>query len=95
MTPVGTDLSFFCLSICLDVAGGASVSLHSLMAATLGAAACAPLVMIKAGMWSSQARRRFPVLEALQRWQTESASPLVSHMSPAQVSNTIALPQRF
>ena len=65
--------------------GGASVSFHSLVAATLGAVSCVPLLMLRAGMWTSEARRHFPVLEELQRWQAEQSSPIVRDMSPAQV----------
>ena len=66
-------------------AGGASLSLHSLTAATLGAAACVPLLMLRAGIWSSQARSRFPVLEEVQRWQAEVSSPVLHNMTHVQV----------
>ena len=67
------------------IAGGASLSLHSLTAATLGAAACVPLLMLRAGMWSSQARSQFPVLEEVQRWQAEVSIPVLHNMTHAQV----------
>ena len=66
-------------------AGGASLSLHSLTAATLGAAACVPLLMLRAGMWSSQARTKFPVLEEVQRWQAEVSLPVLHNMTHVQV----------
>lgn len=69
-----------------DPWGGASVSFHSLVAATLGAVSCVPLLMLRAGMWTSEARRHFPVLEELQRWQAEQSSPIVRDMSPAQMA---------
>lgn len=73
------------------IAGGASLSLHSLTAATLGAAACVPLLMLRVGMWSSQARSRFPVLEEVQRWQADVSSPVLHNMTHVQV---LAAPYR-
>ncbi|DBB17711.1 hypothetical protein WJX82_007257 [Trebouxia sp. C0006] len=69
-----------------DPWGGASVSFHSLVAATLGAAACVPLLMLRAAMWTSEARLRFPVLEELQRWQAEQSSSIVRNLSAAQMA---------
>ena len=66
-------------------AGGASLSLHSLMAAIMGAAACVPLVMLKAALWTNQARSRFPVVAEMQRWQTAAARPLLTDLSPLEV----------
>ena len=61
------------------------MSFHSLVAATLGAAACVPLLMLRAAMWTSEARLRFPVLEELQRWQAEQSSSIVRNLSAVQV----------
>lgn len=67
------------------VVGGASLSLHSLAAAILGGAACVPLLMLRAGMWSSQARSQFPVLEEVHRWQAEVSIPVLHNMTRVQV----------
>ena len=86
---LATCLALSCCK-CLRVvsimtAGGASLSLHSLTAATLGAAACVPLLMLRVGMWSSQARSQFPVLEEVQRWQAEVSLPILHNMTHVQV----------
>ena len=58
--------------------------MHSLTAATLGGAACVPLLMLRASMWSREARSRFPVLEEVQRWQAEVHIPVLNNMTPVQ-----------
>lgn len=74
-----------CLTSANDGTGGASLSMHSLVSATLGAAASAPLLMLRASMWTKEAHQRFPVLEELQRQEAEACSPVVRNMSSAQV----------
>ncbi|KAL3140555.1 hypothetical protein ABBQ32_005134 [Trebouxia sp. C0010 RCD-2024] len=69
-----------------DPWGGASLSTHSLTAATLGCAACVPLLMLRASMWSREARKRFPVLEEVQRWQAEVHIPVLNNMTPVQMA---------
>ena len=66
-------------------AGGASLSGHSLTAATLGAAACVPLLMFRAWAWSKEAHDRFPVLLDLQKWQAEVYHPVLNNMTIVQV----------
>lgn len=79
---LGEPRTCMCVIYC---AGGASLSGHSLASATLGAAASAPLLMLRASMWTKEAQQRFPVLEELQRREAETYSPIVQNMSPAQV----------
>ena len=75
----------------MRIVGGASLSFHSLTAATLGAAACVPLLMLRARMWSSEACSQFPVLEELQTWQAEVSTPIVKNMTNAQVHTALQL----
>lgn len=72
----------------LLAAGGASLSFHSLTAATLGAAACVPLLMLRAYMWSHEARAKFPVLEDLQKGQAEEYSAVLTNTTAAQVHSS-------
>ena len=84
----GMVVAFGCLATPSSVAlaGGASLSLHSLQSAGLGAAAALPLIIAKAALWTDAARQRFPILEEIQRREAETAAPVLSNMSPAQVS---------
>ena len=66
-------------------AGGASLSFHSLTAATLGAAACVPLLMLRAWAWSREASYQFPVLADLQKWQAEEHDVFLKNTTPVQV----------
>ncbi|KAK9813148.1 hypothetical protein WJX72_009864 [[Myrmecia] bisecta] len=69
-----------------DPTGGMSVSASSLEAAGLGAVAALPLIALKLGLWSEQWRRSFPALDDAHRSQVEHFTPLISNMTPAQVS---------
>ena len=57
----------------LDPAGGASLSADSLRAAAVGGAAAAPLVALKALLWSEAARREMPFLEDIHKAQVVGA----------------------
>ena len=69
----GGIISAGCCLLCalcgLDPTGGASPSWHSASAAALGAAAGAPLVAVKAVLWSDTAQRQLPFLEQIHRTQ--------------------------
>lgn len=58
-----------CVLCGLDPLGGASLSLASLQAAAVGGAAAAPLVGLKALLWSETARRELPFLEDIHKSQ--------------------------
>ena len=63
------------------------MSFHSLTATTWGAAACVPWVMFQAGMWTREARNRFPVLEELKKAKADIAGPLIKNMTKLQVEH--------
>ena len=58
----------------LDPAGGASLSADTLRAAAVGGAAAAPLVALKAVLWSEAARRELPFLEDIHKAQVGAAA---------------------
>jgi hypothetical protein len=68
----------------LDPLGGASLSLASLRAAALGAAAAIPLVAAKAALWSDAARAELPFLEEVQARTVEEFQPLLHELNAAQ-----------
>lgn len=68
----------------LDPMGGASLSLDTLRAAAVGAAAATPLVALKALLWSDAARAQLPWLEEVQGQQVEEFQPLLHQLNAAQ-----------
>jgi hypothetical protein len=72
-------------------AGGASLSLNSLQAGLIGAAAAAPLVAYKLFSWSSIAQQDNPTLAALKRSQTDVARPWLSNMDGRQLTAHVVL----
>ena len=75
-------ICWFCGS---DLAGGASLSEHSLRAAGTGLAAAAPLAAGRLLFWNDGAAEALPPLSYLQRGKVESFKPLLSNLTPAQV----------
>ncbi|GAB4814131.1 hypothetical protein N2152v2_001177 [Parachlorella kessleri] len=75
---------FICWMFHLDPLGGASLSMHSLQAAALGAAASLPLVVIKAYLWSEHGKRQIGWVEDWHRSQVECFKPLMHQLTPAQ-----------
>lgn len=71
--------------------GGASLSLHSLQAAALGAAAAIPLVLYKMGSWLPETQADNAALSALRKAQTEQAKPWLYGMDDTQLFAHIAL----
>eukprot|EP00887_Chlorella_sp_A99_P002428 scaffold10.g2428.t1 len=79
-------------SVCgLDPAGGASLSGHSAAAAAVGAAAAAPLVAVKAALWTDQAQRQLPFLEQVQRTQAQRQLPFLEQVQRTQVVPSVLL----
>ncbi|EFN54080.1 hypothetical protein CHLNCDRAFT_136198 [Chlorella variabilis] len=75
----------------LDPAGGASLSADSLRAAAVGGAAAAPLVALKALLWSEAARREMPFLEDIHKAQVVDAfKPMLSNLNGAQTAALLA-----
>ena len=62
----------------LDPLGGASLSAATARAAAVGGAAAAPLVALKALLWSEPARRQWDVLDDIHRRQVRAAPFLFS-----------------
>jgi hypothetical protein len=66
-------------------AGGASLSLHSLQAAAVGAAAAIPLVLYKMGSWLPETQAVNADLSALRKMQTDNAKPWLSGLDSTQL----------
>ena len=75
-------ICWFCGS---DLAGGASLSEHSLRAAGAGLIAAAPLAAGRLMFWNEPAAQSLPPLAYLQRGKVEAFRPLISNLTPAQV----------
>ena len=85
-------ICWFCGS---DLAGGASLSEHSLRAAGTGLAAAAPLAAGRLLFWNDGAAEALPPLSYLQRGKVEAFKPLLSNLTPAQVRSTSAAAASF
>jgi len=69
-----------------DPWGGASLSLHSLKAAGVGALASIPLVLLNYYLWTSpRAREQLPFLDEVQSKQVEDFGPMIDGLSPLQL----------
>lgn len=69
-----------------DPWGGASLSLHSLKAAGVGALASIPLVLLNYYLWTSpKAAEQLPFLEEVQSKQLEDFGPMIDGLSPLQL----------
>lgn len=79
-----------CFLCGLDPLGGASLSLASLRAAAVGGAAAAPLVGLKALLWSESARRELPFLEDIHKAQVEAFKPVIANLNTAQTAVLLA-----
>lgn len=82
VTLAASGICWFCHS---DLAGGASLSPHSLHAAGVGLVAGIPLAASRLLFWSDGAREVVPSLDDLQRGKLEYFKPLLSNMTAAQV----------
>lgn len=67
-------------------AGGASLSIGSLQAAAVGAAAAIPLVLYKMGSWLPETQANNATLSALRKAQTENAKPWLHGMDSMQLT---------
>uniref|UniRef100_A0A383V7Z6 Uncharacterized protein n=1 Tax=Tetradesmus obliquus TaxID=3088 RepID=A0A383V7Z6_TETOB len=74
-----------------DPAGGASLSLNSLQAGLIGAAAAAPLVAYKLFSWTPPAQQQNPTLAALKRAQIDISRPWLSNMNREQLAAHVVL----
>ncbi|PSC67853.1 ABC transporter ATP-binding permease [Micractinium conductrix] len=79
-----------CVLCGLDPLGGASLSLASLQAAAVGGAAAAPLVGLKALLWSETARRELPFLEDIHKSQVDAFKPVMANLNAAQTAVLLA-----
>lgn len=77
--------TFKTLSCVALFAGGASLSVQSLQAAALGAAAAIPLVLYKMGSWLPETQANNAALSALRKAQTENAKPWLQGMDSKQL----------
>jgi hypothetical protein len=68
----------------LDPAGGASLSADTLRAAAVGGAAAAPLVALKALLWSEWARQQLPFLDDIHKAQVDAFKPVMANLNAAQ-----------
>lgn len=82
--------AFVCWLCGLDPLGGASLSVASLHAAAVGGAAAAPLVALKALLWSERARRELPFLEDIHRAQVDAFQPVMANLNTAQMAVLLA-----
>ena len=81
VTIAAGTICWFCGS---DLAGGASLSEHSLRAAGTGLAAAAPLAAGRLLFWNDGAAEALPPLSYLQRGKVDAFKPLLSNLTPAQ-----------
>lgn len=81
---ISAGACFACWLVGLDPLGGASLSLGTLRAAVLGAAAATPLVAVKALLWTDNARSQLPFLEEIQTKQVEEFEPVLHQLTSAQ-----------
>lgn len=77
-----------CFCVCT---GGASLSLNSLQAGLIGAAAAAPLVAYKLFSWTPPAQQENPTLAALKRAQIDISRPWLSNMNREQLAAHVVL----
>ncbi|KAL4440328.1 hypothetical protein ABPG75_003329 [Micractinium tetrahymenae] len=87
---VSGGAAFVCWLCGLDPLGGASLSVASLHAAAVGGAAAAPLVGVKALLWSETARRELPFLEDINRAQVDAFRPVMANLNTAQTAVLVA-----
>lgn len=90
---IGTLIAFLLCSFCgKDPWGGASLSLHSLEAAAVGALYAAPLVLFRVFTWTSKAAGQLvPSLSDMRRYEREQTEAMLSGLSKAQVACVLAL----
>lgn len=74
----------------LDPAGGASLSADSARAAAVGGAAAAPLVALKALLWSEWARQQLPFLDDIHKAQVDAFKPVMANLNAAQTTLLLA-----
>eukprot|EP00889_Picochlorum_renovo_P000894 jgi/Picre1/27924/NNA_000886.t1 len=73
-----------CVLLDLDPAGGARLSIDSLIAAGIGLCAAVPLCVFKNALWSETAFQELPFLEDLQNKQVDEFRPILTNLSKPQ-----------
>lgn len=87
-----TVAAFFICWLCgKDPWGGASLSLHSLQSAALGALFAVPLSAARVWSWSRDAYHRVPALEDMHRSQLEVTSPWLTGLGTPHLATLVAL----
>ena len=71
--------------------GGASLSLHSLQCAALGALGALPLAGLRMYSWTPEAHKQLPALEDVHRHMMDSAEPWLAGLQPSHVLGLVAL----
>lgn len=74
-----------------DPWGGASLSLHSLESALVGAALAVPLVACRTALWSKEAEERLPALADMHRLMAEEAEPWLHRFSGGHLAAHAAM----
>lgn len=79
-----------CVLLDLDPAGGARLSIDSLIAAGIGLCAAVPLCLFKNALWSETAFQELPFLEDLQNKQVDEFRPILTNLSKPQAALVLA-----